>query len=126
MLALWLFVKELIPSLLAYLTKKQDVDLEKYKVDGTVDVAAISAETEIVKARAALVAALKDDPVLRWGRRLFIYPVGVWFALIVYDSAFRNILPKGWTWTVLALPQNLEYVIYVITGFLFIHSWIKK
>lgn len=108
-----------VPAVFEYLNKKQDIDLEKYKVDGTVDITAI-------KAMAELQAVLRDDPVLRWGRRLFIYPVGVWWSVIVYDSVFRNLLPAWATWRVLALPPNLEYIVYAITGFLFLHSMMKK
>jgi hypothetical protein len=115
----------LVKEGLAFLNKKQDVALEKYKVDGQVNVSAMVQDTEIIKARAALAAALKDDPVVRWGRRFFIYPIGVWFTLICYDSAFRRLLPAGWTWEVLALPQNLNYIPYAVVAFLFVSAWKK-
>lgn len=38
----------------AYLNKKQDVDLEKFKVDGTVDVSLIQAQVAIFQAQAQL------------------------------------------------------------------------
>jgi hypothetical protein len=118
---MWTILKTVlgfIPAVFEYLNKKQDIDLEKYKVDGTVDVS-------IIQAQAQLQAVLKDDPVLRWGRRFFIYPVGVWWTLVVYDSCFRELLPDWMTWRVLALPPNLEYIVYAITGFLFLHAWRK-
>lgn len=111
---------------LSFLNKKEDAAVEKYKVDGKVDVAAMQQDTEIIKARAALAAALKDDPVVRWGRRLFIYPVGVWFSLIVYRSIFQeHPVMEQYTWVIKALPDNLHYIPYAVVAFLFVSAWKK-
>jgi hypothetical protein len=109
----------------AWLNKKQDVDLEKYRVDGVVNVEAIKADAEIIQAQGRLQEALKDDPVLKWGRRLIIYPTGVWYTLIVWDCVARNVIPE-WTWRILDLPPHLQYIPYAVTGFLLLHTWIKR
>lgn len=117
------FVGKALDAWSAYANKKQDVALEKYKVDGTVNVQAIQADTEIIKARASLAAAMKDDPVNKWGRRFFIYPVGVWFTLIVGDSIFHKAF--NYTYRVEALPTNLDYIPYAIVAYLFVSAWKK-
>lgn len=103
--------------------KKQDVVLEKYKVDGSVNVELMRQDTEVIKARADLAKVMKDDPTTRWGHRLFIYPVGVWFSAIVsyciLHPYFPNILP------VLALPKQLDYVPYAVIAYLFVTAWKK-
>jgi len=118
-------VSGVISPLAQAYNKAQDVSLEKYRVDGTVNVEAMRQDTEIIRARVDLAKAMKDDPTTRWGRRLFIYPVGIWFALIVYDSAFRGLLPSELTWRVLALPGNLDYIPYAIVAYLFVSAWKK-
>jgi hypothetical protein len=94
-----------------WINKKKDVELEKYKVDGQFDIT-------LIQARAAVAAARAADVVDRWGRRLVIYPTGIWYALVVYDSCFRMLLPDGWTWRVLALPHQLDYIPYAVVGYL--------
>jgi hypothetical protein len=60
-----------IPAMVsAYFNRKQDIDLEKYKVNGQFDIT-------LIQARAAVATARATDVVDRWGRRLIIYPTGV-------------------------------------------------
>lgn len=104
--------------------KKQDVVLEKYKVDGTVNVELMRQDTEVIKARADLAAVMKDDPTTRWGHRLFIYPVGVWFTCIVCYCIVQPYFP-GIIKPVLALPLNLGYIPYAVIAYLFVTAWKK-
>lgn len=117
------FVGKFVDAWSAHDQKKQDVVLEKYKVDGVVKVDLIRQDTEVVKARVDLAKAMKDDPATRWGKRFFIYPVGVWFAAIVYycilHPYFPQILP------VLALPPQLDYIPYAVIAYLFVTAWKK-
>ncbi len=109
-----------------YLNKKQDTALEKYKVDGVVNTEAMRQDTEVIKARADLAKATAGDPVNRWGRRLFVYPTGVWYTVILYDSTFRALLPDWATWRPLAIPSNLDYIPYAIIAYLFVTAWRGK
>lgn len=111
------FLPNLITGLFTWLNKKEDTILEKYKVDGKVDV-------EVIKARAILTAAMKDDPASKFGRWFFIVPTGLYFSLIVYDSCFRSIF-EDYTWRILALPQSVEYVPYAVIAYLFVTAWKK-
>jgi len=108
-------ILNIVPSLIdlgkTWINKKEDTALEKYKVDGTFDIT-------LIQARAAVAAARAADTVDRWGRRLFIYPSGIWYALVVYDSCFRMVLPEWATWRVLALPPQLDYIPYAVIGYL--------
>ena len=98
---------------MTYLNKKQDVALEKYKVDGEYD-------STRIKTIGAVAIARATDVVDRWGRRLFIYPTGVYYALTLYDSAFRNILPAWMTWRTLELPEDFKYVMMAVVGYLLV------
>ncbi len=101
-----------------FLTKSQDVDLEKYKVDGQVDIVAMQTDTAIIKARADLIKAMKDDPATKAGRWFFIVPTGIYFTLIIYDSCFRDVFPDQ-TWRILALPDHIQYIPYAVVAYLF-------
>lgn len=98
-----------------YLNKKQDVALEKYKVDGSYD------ETHI-KTLGMVAAARAADVVDRWGRRLFIYPTGVYYALTLYDSTFREVLPAWATWRTLELPADFKWVMMSVVGYLLVQT----
>lgn len=108
-------ILNIVPSIIdlgkTWINKKADVELEKYKVNGVFDVT-------LIQARAAVAAARAADTVDRWGRRLIVYPTGVWYTLIVADSCFRNALPADWTWRILALPPDLAYIPYAVVGYL--------
>lgn len=116
-------VKGIVDPIASIFNKKTDAVIEKYKVDGTLNVEAMKQDTEIIRARVDLAKAMKDDPTTKMGRRFFIYPVGVWFAGIVYycvlSPYFPGILP------VLALPTNLEYIPYAVIAYLFVSAWKK-
>lgn len=116
-------IGKVIDALAAYAAKKQDVALEKYKVDGTVNVQAMQEDTRIIQARVDLAKVMKDDSTTKWGHRLFIYPVGVWFTLIVAYCIFHPYF--GWFLPVLALPNNLLYIPYAVIAYLFATAWKK-
>ena len=101
-------------------TNRQNVDLEKYRVDGQIQMTEFQTEVQAKSVLGKLLEKLADDKVIAWGRRFFIYPTGIHYALTVYDSAFRNILPDYLTWRTLALPENMQYIPYAVVGFLFL------
>jgi hypothetical protein len=107
-----------------WLGKREDTALGKYKVDGEVSVEAMKTDIEVIKARTALAEALKDDPTMKWGRRLFIYPTGVWYTSIIIYCVFHNRLPD-YTWKILALPPSIEYIPAAVVAFLLVTAWRK-
>lgn len=113
-------------GLFTWLNKKEDTTLGKYTIDGNVNIAAMQQDTLIIQARAQLAAAMKDDPATKMARRLLMYPVCLWFALIVFDSVFReNEYIGPYTWRVLALPGNLSYLPYAVVAYLLVTSFKK-
>lgn len=98
-----------------FLNKRADVDLEKYKVDGEFDTTRIKALEAVSVARAA-------DTTDRWGRRLFIYPTGVYYAFTMYDSTFRNYLPGDWTARTLELPDDFKWIVMSVVGYLLVNT----
>lgn len=116
-------VKGIVDPIASIFNKKTDASVEKYKVDGVYNVEAMRQDTEIIRARVDLAKAMKDDPTTKMGRRFFIYPVGVWFAGIVYYCVFHPYFPG--ILPVLALPTNLEYIPYAVIAYLFVSAWKK-
>lgn len=107
-----------------WLGKREDTALGKYKVDGEVNVEAMRQDTEIIRARTELALAMKDDPTTVWGRRLFIYPTGVWYTAIILYCILHNRFPDS-TWKILALPSNLEFVPLAVVAYLLVTAWKK-
>jgi len=109
----------------SYTKSKMNTDLEKYKVKGTVDVEAMKQDTAIIEARTNLIAQMKDDPAAKWGRRLIIYPWGIWFTLITYRSILQESSWAEYSWVIKAYPANLEYIGYAIIAYLLGTAWKK-
>jgi len=113
-----------VTGIFSWLNKKQDVDLEKYREDGKVNVKQIDADVSVIQARTALALALKDDATSKWGRRLFIYPTGAWYSLVVWRSIVQE---HSWlheySWVVKALPNNLDYIPYAVVAFLLVTAF---
>lgn len=107
----------------SYFNKKQEVDLEKYKVKGTVDIKAIDADIAIIQARAKLAEVLKDDPGTKVARLWVLVPASVYFGVTFYYLTFKNLLPPVLVWQPIPLPTSLDYLVYAIIGYLFITAW---
>ncbi len=106
-----------------YTNKKMDSEVEKYKVKGSIDVAAMQTDTEVIKARAELAAVMKDDPATKWGRWFFIVPTGVFYTLTIWDST--GILRDMLTFRTLELPEWMKYMPYAVVAYLFVTAWRK-
>ncbi len=114
----WLpIVGPLISKFFDYLNKAQDIGLEKYKVDGQVDMSLIQAETEILKARAALASNLS------WAHYFFIVPTAFYYAAILFDAITEKIF--GWSWDVQPLGGAADVWAGMVMGLLFLHSGLK-
>jgi hypothetical protein len=101
-----------------YFNKKQDIDLEKYKVDGTVDITLIQAEVAITQARAAAQANLKT------AHYLFIIPTAVYYSAVVFDCLTEKLLPN-WHWDVMPLKGAADIWGGAVISFLFLYSSFK-
>jgi hypothetical protein len=106
-----------------YLTKKADVSLEKYKVDGKVDEALVQADVTLIQAQRDLLLAQNPYRGYRYLHYLFGYPLGIYWTLYLFDKVtekapgFEKIL-----WDV--EPITGDYLVWasVIMGGLFLHS----
>lgn len=112
----------IISGVFGYLNKKEDSSLEKYRVDGVVNVEAMRQDTAIIQARAELAKAMKDDPSTKIGRWLIIIPTGLWYSAIIVYCIFHNAFPE-YTWQILALPPNLNYIPYAVVAYLLVTAW---
>lgn len=95
----------------SYANKKVDADLEKYKTDGKIDV-------DIITARTQLIAQMKEDPASKWGRRLIIYPWGLWFTAVSIRSILQESPWAEYTWVIKAYPDSMQYIGYAIIAYL--------
>lgn len=114
-------VGKVFDSVTAYFTKKQDVDLEKYKVNGQVNVAAMQAEVQLVQAQKDLRQTYRNSPGVTAAMLLFMIPSGVWYASYMWDSTFRDLIPD-YTWRVLTPEAEVWKILGVIVGFLFLST----
>lgn len=103
-------------------TKYKDVQLEKYKVDGTVDV-------EATKASVAIIESTKDSVGVRLARDILIFPPVVWTSLIVWDKIVDRKFP-ALVWGVSLLPDAIAYLPYAVMVFLLgnvaMNQWSRK
>lgn len=107
----WLpIIGPIIQGIVSIFTKYKDVELGKYKVDGTVDV-------EGMKASANIIAATQDDIGVRFARDLLLYPTIIWIDLIAWDKIV-NIRYPDLVWGVLPLPEVIAYLPLAIVTFL--------
>lgn len=116
---MWLIspVLELAKGVLGWMTKKEDVNLEKYKVDGQVSMNAVNAEVEIVKAG----KDIKRDRWMQWG---FVAPTVVFYNALIIDCIGQRYFE--WDYDVLALPDPWNYVPMSIVAFLFVQKIVRR
>lgn len=110
-------------ALSAYALKKQDVALEKYKVDGTVNVDLINQDVEVIKARQALLTAGQQYLGIRLMQYGFVYPLIAWFIGIVIYCLFHPYFPE--ILPVLAFPEPLDQWAGWMVMYLFLHSSVQ-
>lgn len=116
-------IGKIADAIASYFNKKQEVDLEKYRVKGNIDIKSIEADVAIIQARAKLAEAMKDDPATKVARIWVLVPASVYFGVSFYYLTFKNLLPPVLIWQPLALPSELNYLVYAIIGYLFVTAW---
>lgn len=100
--------------------KKEDVTLEKFKIDGKVDIALVQANVSIVQAQSALL----QNKIIVWLQVSFGAPLAIYYAkCILWDK----VLALGSTDP---LTGDIATYSLWIMGFLFLHSavtsWTRK
>lgn len=117
------FIGKAMDAFTNYTNKKMDTNLEKYRVDGTVNVETMRQDTEIIKARTELAIVMKDDPATKIGRWFFIVPTGLFYCGVVWDSTgvLRHWFPLG----MLELPGWMQYMPHAVVAYLLVTAWKK-
>lgn len=116
-------IGKLIDVVGAYANKRQDVDLEKYKVNGSISVKAMETDRDIIQARATLAAARSNNAADTLGRMLLMWPMGFWVTANVYSLTLSGKLPD---WIMLypkPLDTNMTYLFCAVIGYLLVTSW---
>lgn len=116
-------VGKIADAVASYFNKKQEVDLEKYKVKGNIDIEAMKQDTAIIQARVDLAKVMKGDPATNLGRLLILAPVGIYMSVQFYYLAFWNLLPDYLVWEPLDIPDKLQYIPYAAIAYLFATSF---
>lgn len=110
-------VGPIIDGIVSIFNKKEDTTVSLSKI-------ATGGDVSVIQSRAAVAIAFKDDIGVNIIRDLLMFPTAVWYALIVWDSTMKNLVPT-WTWDVVDLPQSVQYIPYAAVAFLFVTSWKK-
>lgn len=113
-------------QIFGWLTKKADISLEKYKVDGQVDAALVSVDIELIKAQRELLVAQNKYKGYRYLHYLFGYPLAIYCSLVLFDAVTEKI--PGWenTWDVMSLNPTISQWSGWIIGGLFLHASIPS
>jgi hypothetical protein len=117
-LKLILGLGSVIDGVFAYLNKKQDIDLEKYKVDGVIDERIISAEIAIIQARASVMSHLT------WVHKGFGAVALLYFSAVVYDALTEQLFPSV-HWDVMELKGLSAITFNMVVGFYFLQSGVS-
>lgn len=124
----WLNLITAIPGLLTkgldYFSKRLDINLEKYKVDGQVDLSLVAASTAQLQAQKELAIASLSYVGDRWMRYLFAYPLGVYYAAVVVDSLTDTLFK--WKWDVMPLHEPMATWSGWIVMYLFLHTSVTQ
>lgn len=107
-------------------SKWQDASVQKAQIASNQTVALGAQDVSVVQVRADLAKAFAHDVGVVFARDVILNWYAIYVSLIFYDSCFRNVLPAGWTWRVLALPTELTYLCSGIVAFLFVSAWRGK
>lgn len=114
------FIGPIIKGITDYLNKKQDVDLEKYKVDGKVDVEAMWAANQ-------LTIAFKDDLGTKICKAPLLFIGSAWCVLTVWDYIVAIKYP-GLVWSTRAFPDasGLAYLPQTLLLYFFGSAWLNR
>lgn len=111
-----------------YLNKRQDVDLEKFKVNGVVDVEAVRAHIAALTLRRDLLIEAMKYKAIRFFQYAFMAPLAVWFNAVVFRCIAGPYYPQ--IKVVWALPGRGDEILMIIIVFLFagskIDEWRRK
>lgn len=118
------FGEGIIGPLFSWLKNKDDVNLEKFKVNGQVDTAALASHVEALKVRRDALFELMKYRGIRFFQYAFMAPLALWFnaslayaVLHPYWAAIKNPMPLG----------NIgENVLMSVIGLLFLASKIDE
>lgn len=117
-------ISGVLSPLMTYLNKKEDVSLEKFKVNGEVDKTLVDAYKVQLTAKRDLLLAQQNHFGGRMMQYLFVYPLGLWWTAIIVYCIFSPYF--DWMKPVKALPTNLLPWGAGIMAFLFLGSKIDN
>lgn len=117
-----------LKSITDIFTKKMDVDVEKFKVNGQVDQNLLNAHIRSIEAKRDVLLEGMKYKGFRMMQYFFVYPLCFWWASIVFYCLFKPYFPA--LQPVLALPDPLNSWAGGMISFLFLTSkidnWVRK
>lgn len=111
-------------AITAVANKKADVSLEKYRIDGTVDQSLITSDIALMGAQKSLLMAGIAYRGVRFMQYVFVYPLGLWWSAIIFDSIFHEFFK--YSYRVEALPPPLNTWAGWMVAYLFLHSSVMQ
>lgn len=88
-------------TVFGYLSKKADINLEKYKVDGQVDQVLVQADIQLMASQRDIILAQNQYRGYRYLHYLFGYPLGIYFSLILFTKLTANMpYMKQFSWDI--------------------------
>lgn len=106
--------------------KWQDATVQKAQIAANKEVADGAQDVQVIGIRADLAKTFAHDIGTVLARDVLLNWYTIYVSLIFWDSCFRNALPAGWTWRVLALPTSLNVLCSAIVAWLFVTAWRGK
>lgn len=118
------FSEGLLSPLFSWLNKKEDVNLEKFKVNGQVDIAALSSHVEAMKIRREVLIEAMKYRGIRFFQYAFMAPTAIWFNYVVAYCILHPYFPQ--IKQALNPPGQLDTILAAVIGLLFLASKIDE
>lgn len=118
------FAEGFIAPLFSWLNKKEDVRLEQFKVNGQVDVQALTAHVEALRIRREALIELMKYRGIRFFQYAFMAPLAIWFNSVLAHAVLSPYFPA--ILKPLALPGIGEQALMAVIGLLFLKTSIDE
>lgn len=113
-------------TVFGYFSKKADINLEKYKVDGQIDQSLVQADIKLIEAQKELQTSQNSYGGYRYLHYCFGYPLAIYYMACLFDAITEKIPGMENTWDVMAMNQTLSQWSGWIIGGLFLHASIPS
>lgn len=112
----------IIQGVVDVFNKRADISFQKQADTNKTELGKIKSknetDVEVIKTRATVAIAFRDDLGLKLLRDVMIYPVAVWNLLYYWCLSFPQ-----WAWEIKTPPEAMQYLPYAVVAFLFVNAF---